>query len=81
MIKKNVAPSLGLRAFDELPDSAYVPVKVVCGLYSCSAASVWRWVRNGQLVAPHRLGPRSTRWSVGELRAALNNAKGGGKCI
>jgi predicted DNA-binding transcriptional regulator AlpA len=81
VIKKNVVPPPGLMAFDELPASAHVPINVVCGLYACSPATVWRRVRNGQLVAPHRLGLRSTRWSVGELRAALSKAKGGDACL
>jgi prophage regulatory protein len=58
-------------AFDDLPDSAYVALPVVCALYDCSPATVWRRVASGQLVAPHRLGTRTTRWRVGELRAAL----------
>jgi predicted DNA-binding transcriptional regulator AlpA len=72
---------LGVKAFDDLPDSANVPVKVVGALFGCSTATVWRWVRSGHLVAPHRFGLRSTRWSVGELRAALNKAKGGDACL
>lgn len=58
----------GLIAFDTLPDSAFVPLPVVCGIYGCSPATAWRRVRSGQLVAPHRIGARTTRWNVGELR-------------
>lgn len=60
-----------LQAFDALPDAALVPLVVVCALFSCSPATAWRRVRQGQLVAPHRIGTRTTRWQVGELRAAL----------
>lgn len=61
------------QAFDTLPDAAFVPLAVVCALFSCSPATAWRRVRQGQLVAPHRIGTRTTRWQVGELRAALKD--------
>lgn len=61
--------------FDTLPDSAFVSLPVVCGLLSCSAATVWRRVREGYLIAPHRLGKRTTRWRVGELRQNLANVE------
>lgn len=60
-----------LQGFDSLPDSSFVPLSVVCSLFSCSRATAWRRVRSGQLVAPHRIGSRTTRWQVGELREAL----------
>jgi predicted DNA-binding transcriptional regulator AlpA len=66
-----------LSAFDELPDSAFVPLIVVCALFGCSSATVWRRVRAGQLVPPHRIGLRTTRWRVGDLRNELTNALGG----
>lgn len=61
-----------LQAFDTLPDSAFVSLPVVCGLYECSAATAWRRVKSGQIVSPHRIGARTTRWNVGELRRALS---------
>ena len=61
----------GLANFDDLPGAAYVPVGVVGGLFGCSVATVWRRVRDGQIPAPHRLGKRSTRWRVGDLRELL----------
>lgn len=63
---------LALKNFDELPDSAYVPLLIVCALLSCSPATVWRRVRSGQLVSPVRIGSRTTRWKVGDLRRALS---------
>lgn len=70
LTKYEIHPSLA--SFDFLPDSGYVSLKVVCGLFSVSPATAWRRVRKGQLVAPHRIGLRTTRWNVGELRRALN---------
>lgn len=69
------APHPSLKGFDDLPGSAFVPLPVVCGLFSCSPATAWRRVRLGQLVAPHRFGKRTTRWSVAELRESLAAAK------
>lgn len=60
-----------LTNFDELPDSAYVPISVVAALRGSSYATIWRQVRDGRLPAPYKLGKRSTRWKVGELRAAM----------
>jgi predicted DNA-binding transcriptional regulator AlpA len=68
---QNVIPS-ELINFDVLPDSAHVPIDTVCGLYSCSIATVWRRVRSGQIIPPIRFGSRTTRWNVGGLRRALS---------
>jgi len=58
----------GLKHLDELPDSALVDQPVVEGLFKCSPATVWRWVKSGLLPAPVRRGG-TTRWVVGQLRA------------
>ena len=63
-----------LQNFDELPATAFVSLFVVCALFSCSPATVWRRVRDGLLVQPHRIGKRTTRWNVGELREMLAKA-------
>ena len=60
----------GISDFDKLPDSARAPLPVVCGLFSISKATAWRRVKTGLLPAPIREGG-STRWIVGDLRAAL----------
>jgi len=60
-----------LAAFPHLPDEALTDIKIVSAVTSRSPASIWRDVKAGRLPAPHKIGPRSTRWKVGELRAAL----------
>ncbi|MFZ1548629.1 MAG: transcriptional regulator [Candidatus Nitrotoga sp.] len=70
-MKNLTEPSI--RNFDVLPDEAFVRIETVRQLLSCSGATVWRRVRDGQLVAPHRIGSRTTRWNVGELRENLRN--------
>lgn len=66
-----------LSAFDDLPESAFVSLCVVCALFGCSPATIWRRVRTGQLVTPHRIGLRTTRWQVGDLRRELAKPMGG----
>lgn len=67
----SLKPSLTL--FSQLPDAAFVHLDIVCKLYSCSPATAWRRVKSGHIPQPHRLGARSTRWNVGELRQSLCN--------
>lgn len=71
LVLKRGAVNLVLHGFDELPDSAHVPLPVVCGIFGWSPATTWRRVRTGQLVQPVRLGNRTTRWNVGALRQSL----------
>ena len=59
-----------LRNFDLLPDSAHVRQPVVEGLCGCSASTVWRMVKRGELPPPHKITDRISGWNVGELRSA-----------
>ncbi len=59
-----------LQGFSELPDDAFVTQRTVQAFFSCSSASVWRWVRANKLPAPEKIGERSNRWKVGALRRA-----------
>ena len=68
-----------LKNFDALPEEAFVRLPVVKTLYACSAASVWRGVKQGRIPAPTKLSPRTTCWNVGELRNALRSAIGKGE--
>ena len=60
-----------LAAFPHMPDEAFADIKIVSAVTSRSPASIWRDVKAGRLPAPYKIGPRSTRWKVGEIRAAL----------
>ena len=68
---KKAAVNDVLERFGSLPDEAHVRLPVVMALYACSAASVWRYVKNGTLPAPRKFGSRVTAFNVGELRASL----------
>lgn len=60
-----------LRNFDQLPDTAYVRLPVVCGLFGFSSATLWRKVKDG-FPRPRKLSTRITGWNVGELRQVLD---------
>lgn len=66
---KEIHPAL--RDFDQLPDSAYIRLPVMIGLFGVSAASIWRGVKNQSIPKPVKLTERTTAWSVRLVREAL----------
>lgn len=63
-----------LSRFHLLPDEALVSIEIVCALRERSRASTWRDVKTGDCPPPVRIGARSARWRVGDLRKAAQNA-------
>jgi predicted DNA-binding transcriptional regulator AlpA len=57
--------------FDKLPDSAYIRLPVMLGLYGISSASIWRGVKKLTIPTPVKLSERTTGWSVKAIRADL----------
>lgn len=57
-----------LTNFNNLPDDAYVRVRVVAALRACHVGSVWRDVQRGILPPPVKLSHGITAWRVGDLR-------------
>jgi predicted DNA-binding transcriptional regulator AlpA len=63
--------------FYELPPHAVVRVPVVASVCGVSVPTVWRWAReNSRFPRGRKLGPRTTMWNVGEIRAFLANPTG-----
>jgi predicted DNA-binding transcriptional regulator AlpA len=62
-----------LETFPFLPNEARVEIRVLCALFGRSRPSIWRDVAAGRLPAPVKVGG-STRWRVGDVRAALAGA-------
>lgn len=60
-----------LANFDRLPDSAYIRLPVMIGLFGVSPASIWRGVKNQSIPAPVKLTKRTTAWNVRLVRDAL----------
>lgn len=63
---KNVASN-----FATVPNSGFVNIETVTGLFSVSPATVWRWISEGAFPAPVRIGSNTTRWNAGKLRAYI----------
>lgn len=63
-----------LANFDNLPDSAFVDLKVISAHRNRSIASTWRDIKANRLPKPHHIG-RSARINIGEYRKSL--VKGG----
>lgn len=59
-------------SFDALPNAAHVRLRMVATLYGTSPSNVWRWVKEGRIPKPRKLGPQTTVWNVGDLRRALS---------
>ena len=67
---KQARISKAVSGFDKAPDTGQVPVEVVAELAGISRATAYRYSKAGILPAPRKFGG-SSRWNVGELRAAL----------
>lgn len=67
-VSKRRAPT---EHFDSASNLANVHIPTVEALYGVSRATVWRWVAAGRIPAPRKIGPATTVWNVGELRADL----------
>lgn len=59
-----------LERFDSLPDEALIEIGIVTIVCGRSPASIWRDVAAGRLAKPLRVGLRSTRWRVCDVRRA-----------
>lgn len=75
MASKRDTPLDPLSDFDALPDAAHVRQPVVQTLWGCSAATLWRRIKDGTIPQPRRFPPRSNAWNVGELRRALRSVE------
>lgn len=60
-----------LAQFEQLPNSSFIRLPVIKGLYGVSAATIWRGVKNGTIPKPSKLTERTTAWSVKAIRADL----------
>lgn len=72
-LKRELSQSIptALVNWESMPDSAFVRLPVMQGLYGVSAASIWRGVKRGSIPKPIKLSERCTCWNVGAIRAAL----------
>jgi len=62
--------------FDHMPNSARVGLGTVEMVTGKSRATIYRWVGEGKLPKPTKIGGNShNSWVVGEIRAALGIAQ------
>jgi predicted DNA-binding transcriptional regulator AlpA len=59
-----------LANFKNLPDEARVDIDVVAKLFDIGHSTVWSWLKQQRIPQPVREG-KTTRWTVGSLRAKL----------
>ena len=71
MSRKIILTPDALTNFDQLPDSAYIRLPVMVGLFGVSAASIWRGVKNNSIPKPVKISERTTAWNVGVVRKTL----------
>lgn len=62
--------SFALANFQSLPNEARVDIDVVAQLFGIGHSTVWAWLKQQRLPQPVREG-KTTRWTVGSLRARL----------
>ena len=58
-------------SFDDLPDAGNVTARTLAQVLAVSEVTIWRWAKDGRLPKPRKLGANTTRWNVGQVRAAL----------
>ncbi len=57
--------------FDALPDGAFVTDTDLAATFRVHRKTIWEWSKIGRLPKPYQLGGNTTRWKVGEVRAAI----------
>lgn len=60
-----------IAAFDQLPSDALLNVQEVSALAGRSVPSVWRDAKGGHLAKPIKIGTKSARWRVADVRRYL----------
>ena len=60
-------------SFDDLRNTTMVNARTMSLRLDAHEDTIWRWSRTGILPKPIKVGENTTRWNVGEVKAALNN--------
>lgn len=58
--------------FDRQPDSALVDIAALKAITGKSRATLYRWIAQGILPQPRKLGRTQNVWTVGDIRRALS---------
>lgn len=57
------------------PNDQLITVTAVAEMLACSKSSIWNAVREGHFPKPIKVGPRMSRWRLGEVRAMISRAE------
>ena len=57
-----------MNCLPELPQTGFVTLAFVRKRYSISNSTTYSWISSSFLPRPYRIGPRSVRFSIEELR-------------
>lgn len=60
-----------IKNLDALPDCGFVSARTLAAWFDVSEVTIWRWAKSGRLPTPRRLGGNTTRFNVGDVRAAV----------
>ena len=60
-----------LDTFDDLPDDAQIPIKLLAAIAGEGVSTIWRKAKTDPRLTPIRRGNRCTRFRVGDVRAYL----------
>lgn len=60
------------QCFDTLPNSAQIDLPCLKAITSKSRATIYRWIDQGILPKPRKIGTSRNLWTVGEIRQALS---------
>ncbi len=58
--------------FDNPPNSAQIDLPCLKAITSKSRATIYRWIDQGILPKPRKIGTSRNLWTVGEIRQALS---------
>jgi len=50
-----------------------INVQTVASMLGTGKSTIWRWVSNGMLPEPVRLGMRTTRWKLSEINQFISD--------
>ncbi|WP_446719047.1 helix-turn-helix transcriptional regulator [Halomonas sp. 3F2F] len=50
-------------------EDRYLTDLCICKRYKISRSTVWRWIKDGVIPPPIRIGPRAVRWRLSVLVA------------
>jgi excisionase family DNA binding protein len=61
------------------PDLSLITVSQLAAYLQVTRQTIWRWVKEGRLPPPQRIGARSSRWTPGQLAGVIPGLAPGGQ--